>query len=359
MSDNKKQRVGWRSLLAGFVLVSVIVVGYIYRNEEWTGFSKTEVITTTIEEDKQGQTLKTTISKQPHLGKTFWDWLDLLIVPVLLLFWAYKFQQIDKEREKNRTIEQDKLEKDIAKVNLAEEGIQNYLKSMAQILIDKELRKELFTDDKDNEYHDNPVRDVTRTLTITILRRLEEDRPRQERIIHFLRDAELYGFIFKNANLSKINLSGVNLRQANLEGADLREANLEGAKLEEADLREANLEGANLEEAEMLHAELEKADLKKSKMSYASLEKANLEGVNLWGAEMFYANLDGTILIDTKNLTHEQIKSTLFWKKAIYQGEWNEEKKTWVAIEPDNAKFIEDLKKDKSSDPRNSRFKIL
>ncbi len=37
---------------------------------------------------------------------------------------------------------------------------------------------------------------------------------------------------------------------------------------------------------------------------------------------------------------------------AIYKGEWNGKKEAWIAIEPDNTNFIEELKKDKSSDPK-------
>ncbi len=55
--------------------------------------------------------------------------------------------------------------------------------------------------------------------------------------------------------------------------------------------------------------------------------------------------------MEGQNLTNEQIKSACFWEQAIYEGEWNKEKETYVAIEPDNTEFIEELKKDISSDP--------
>ena len=80
---------------------------------------------------------------------------------------------------------------------------------------------------------------------------------------------------------------------------------------------------------------------------------ANLRGANLQDAYLRWANLQQAILIKLKNLTSNQIKSACFWQKAIYRGEWNYEKKTYVAIEPDNTNFIEELKKDKSSDPKD------
>ena len=47
-------------------------------------------------------------------------------------------------------------------------------------------------------------------------------------------------------------------------------------------------------------------------------------------------------------------KSSCFWEEAIYKVEWNKEKRTYVATEPDHTNFIEELKKDKSSDPEET-----
>ena len=188
---------------------------------------------------------------------------------------------------------------------------------MAKILLNKERRKELFSyEELKPLYIDNSVHDVAQVITITILRRLglkgdeleadKERQERQERIIAFLKDANLYRFIFIKAHLSEINLSGAYLR-TNLHGAYLKKADLHGA-----DLKEANLERANL-------------------------ERANL--------------------VDAKNLTPQQIKSACFWRDAIYKGgwDWNEETQTWVAnneqAKQDNTKYIEELTEDTSSNP--------
>ncbi len=113
---------------------------------------------------------------------------------------------------------------------------------MAEILLNKELTQKLFLNDNQSNSSDkdNPVRDVARTITITILKKLEGDKDRQEIIIHFLRDTQLYGFILINAHLYGINLSQVYLRKANLQEAHLEKANLQHARLEEANLQHAN-----------------------------------------------------------------------------------------------------------------------
>ena len=325
MTSNKKQGSNWHLLLVGVVLVSVITAGAFWitpldfnkaknsinnkvKNVNW-GFGETKVITTNTETDEQGKVLKITESEQTKSGKTLWDWLDLLAVPVLIAGFGLWFQS-----------KQDKREREIAQDNLADEAIQAYLKSMGDILLNEEHRKKLFAEKL--FAYDNSVPDVARALTIAILRKLEGDKKRQERIIYFLRDAELYQFIFIKVCLPEIDLPEVKLSKANLQQAYLRQANLQGANLRQANLQQADLGEANL-------------------------QGANLEGANLKGA-----NLNGV-----KNLICKQIKSACFWEEAIYKGEWHwkQETETWVAknkqAQLDNTNYIEKLKQDKSSDP--------
>ena len=345
--------------------------------------------------------------KREVFGKEVWDWLNLLAVgavPVFLavsggVFGLYIKQRDKKEQQRleqernNKLIEveqqrkerakqiekQEKLKREIANNNLAEEAIQAYFNQMSNLLLNKEFRKDLFpnVNDKLNpSSYDNPVRDVARTQTITILRRLKIDKELQARVIDFLRDAKLYQIIFQNANLSKIDLSQNNLFVANLQKADLQEANFQNAcllganlqnayleranfqnacllraDLQDAYLERANLQGADLNSANLQKANLERANLQGADLFMANLQETNLERTNLQGANLFMANLQEAILIGTENLTPEQIKSTCFWDRAIYKGKWDEEERTWVAIEPDNTEFIEELKNDIASNP--------
>ncbi len=171
-----------------------------------------------------------------------------------------------------------------------------------------------------------------------------------------LEGAYLSVAILQGAELSSANLFLANLRDADLSSANLRDADLGVANLIDADLEGANLEGADLRYANLFLANLEGADLRDAKLVHANLvvadlEGAYLEGAYLSGAELRYANLEGAYLNEVENLTSQEIKSACNWEKAIYRGEWSAKKNSYVAIEPDNTNFIEDLKKDKSSDP--------
>ena len=166
-----------------------------------------------------------------------------------------------------------------------------------------------------------------------------------------LQDADLYSANLQNANLREAKLQDALLEGANLQRADLFEVNLQRANLFEANLQKANLEKANLQNAELFEANLQGADLSLANLQTAYLFEANLQNANLRGANLQStylngANLQEAILIDTQNLTPKQIKSACFWERAIYKGEWDEEEQTWVAIEPDNIDYIEELKND-------------
>ena len=204
-----------------------------------------------------------------------------------------------------------------------------------------------------------------------------------------LQGANLEQANLQGANLSLASLQGVNLEQANLQRANLslaslqkayipyaklqrtylieanfQEANmpytkLQGADLSYANFQEANLSLANFREANMPYAELQEANLSYANLQEVNLEQANLQGANLsyanlQGANLSYANLQGVNLWQANNLTSEQIKSACFWEKAIYKGKWNSQMETWVAIEAHNTNFIEELKKDTASDPKEA-----
>ena len=172
-------------------------------------------------------------------------------------------------------------------------------------------------------------------------------------------EANLQEAVLEGANLQEAVLEGANLQKAVLSKAKLQKASLGGANLQEADLWRANLQKAvlwraNLQEAVLGGANLQNADLRDVNLQKAVLWRANLQKAVLWRA-----NLQKAALVDVEKLTPEQIKLNCFWEKAIYKGKWDKKKKTWIALEPDNTNFIEELKNDKSSDleePINCKF---
>ena len=236
-------------------------------------------------------------------SKTFWEWMELLVVPAVLAaagLWftnvqkqteleiAEKARDEDRERaEKARETDREIAEKEretdreIALERQRQQTLENYLDRMKELIMDRQLLP-----------HEREAgKRLARTWTLNVLRELTAKRNRQ--VIQFLQESEL--LLRQNAmvDLSGANLSGANLDGAYLSGADLSRANLYGAYLSGADLSEANLSEADLSEANLSEANLYRANLHGAHLNKADLSEATLYSANLYEAGLYRANLSG------------------------------------------------------------------
>jgi uncharacterized protein YjbI with pentapeptide repeats len=273
-------------VIAGLILWAIhlrIVEGRGWA--EWTGFGE---YTGSLTKDQR--------------GKTLWDWMELLIVPIVLGAGAILFNKFQKDNEQRLAIDRQH-----------EEALQNYLDEMAELLLEKKLIEKK---DVENE----PTIDVAQIRTITTLRIL--DRERRNIVFQFLRDASLADFLFKGASLHEANLRHTimhnivfvetDLSKANLSNADLSDADMSGANLEYTDLSNAWLHGANLSNANLSSADmsnavlwfaiLENADLSEADLSGAFFDFTNLIGAHLRGANLADSNVDDISLLEADEL---------------------------------------------------------
>lgn len=227
------------ALFAG--VLALIAFGYSF---SWTGFSR----------------------------KTLWDWLQLLIIPVVLAVGGFWLSQIQKRNEQRVTDD-----------NQQETALQAYIDKMSELL--NEGLGQSKPGDK--------VRQIARARTLTVLSRLDANRKRS--VLQFLYES---GLISKGTSI--VEMSGANLRGANLRWAYLKDADLRGALLTwGVDLREAHLEGA---------------DLRGAFLNLADLKGAWLEGSQLEGATLICANLRGA------KVTQEQLKTAKSLQGATMPG---------------------------------------
>jgi hypothetical protein len=217
-------------------------------------------------------------------GKTLWDWMGLLTVPLVLGVGVFLLNRSEQRRQAEiaarRAKAESKMAQDRAEVErelahdraeternqaldrTREDRLQTYLDRM-QALLEKGLK----SPPPDSDL----LRDVARTRTLTVLRGLDGEY--NGFLLSFLRDSDLL-----------IGASPViSLRMANLSKADLS-----WADLSRTDLSRANLSWANLSRANLSWANL----------SRASLSPANLSGANLSGADLSWANLSGALYSD-------------------------------------------------------------
>jgi uncharacterized protein YjbI with pentapeptide repeats len=278
-------------------------------------------------------------------GKTVWDLMDLLIVPLALVVIGLVFtmlqdarqqefeaarEQRSQDAEAERARQAQKIEgrraeaeRDLAEQSAQDEALQAYLDQMNQLLLENDLR----ASDEDSE-----VRTLARARTLTVLGRL--DPSRKTALMQFLVEAELVQRVegrkpiieLSGADLSGADLSGADLHGANLAEANLNHADLSSVWMDNASLFKANLSHAKLGAAELRHVDLSSANLADADLSVkagldylgkdyvegpvaafapqalftsANLSGADLSGVNLHKAQLSEANLSHAKLVGT------------------------------------------------------------
>jgi hypothetical protein len=233
-------------------------------------------------------------------GKTAWDWLALLIVPLFIVVATvvatavlnYFENQRENQRadallkaENQRALAQQQIEDDRVRHTV----LQSYIQHMTELLLDKRLATSEF------QY---PVREIARASTLTAVRQL--DAGRKGILLQFLHESDPITeqirlesnqiidpvISLRGADLSGANLSGVNLGGADLGGANLSGANLSGAPLGYVLLENTNLRGANLSGIGLWGANLSGANLRDANLSGATLYAVNLSGTKLWEANL-------------------------------------------------------------------------
>lgn len=253
------------------------------------------------------------------MGQSSWEWIKLLIGPVLVAIigiFLNRFFKIrdNKQSEKEREIDADRLrqeklvaderrkqEKAIEADRLRQNALIDYFDQMTQLFLSKEWPKPSENSEKTNKSStDLPIIALAKARTFAVLNEL--DGRRKGSLVIFLYESKALQHIsLEKSNLREASLNETSLSDINLSGADLRAARLSGTNLNGAILSKAILSGADLRAAKLRAAELigiflnearvKRADLRKAKLNGALMIKAKIEG-----ADLREANLHGAFL---------------------------------------------------------------
>jgi uncharacterized protein YjbI with pentapeptide repeats len=279
-------------------------------------------------------------------GKTVWDLLQLLIVPLALAVLGLWFAAQQDARQQQIENQRAEAERELAVQRAQDEALQAYLDQMGSLLLGNGLR--------DSE-EGSEERTLARARTLTVLERLDPER--RSAVLQFLVEAGLVQSVeeraplieLRGANLRKVDLSNADLSEADLTDADLSAAELSNADLTDADLTDANVSNANLRQAELSNANLVNAnlsgtmllkadlseadltdanlsraylrrpDLSRANLRYADLSEANLHYADLSRADLSEADLSGTYLSHA-NLFHASLSDEPYLSDANLSG---------------------------------------
>ena len=307
------KRWQWTWLLT--VLVGGSLILSIYKTEFLAGFwgLKDDQIAVVKIKGAEDSELSLPSISVVSPSKSFWDVLELLGVPLVLVVLGARFQTSQQEQSDRIAKEQQSRSERIAKEqreqdadDTREEVLQLYFDRISTLLIDNNLMAIAASRESEERLGDWSVEmqeldsrrrellevsiDIIRARTLSILRRFEQDSERKSSVIRFLIEADVVARL--RLSFLRADLRNVDLSEAELEEADLSGANLSEANLSKAILHFTNLSGTNLERAKLVAADLHKANL-----SEASLIGANLNAALLYKADLSGANLNGVNLI--------------------------------------------------------------
>jgi uncharacterized protein YjbI with pentapeptide repeats len=237
-------------------------------------------------------------------GRTVWDWLQMLVVPLMLVAVGFWF-----------TTQQEVRQQQIEDQRSQDTALQAYFDGMTNLLID-EQGTQLHKLEPDTE-----VQRLIQARTDTLFAILDKDR--EVSVVLFLARSDVIpkgdplvslagidlSFIdLRGIDLSETSLAGSTLRHAILTNANLSRSDLGNANLSEADLGGANLSEADLGGANLIDANLGGANLSDANLSGASLSDARLSRADLSEADLSEADLSYADLRDAKGVTNKELE---------------------------------------------------
>ncbi len=265
------------------LLVLLVLLGYIF-NWGWAGL---------------GTYIPPTKNSNFQRGKTLWDWMQLLFIPVALAVAGFWFNHRERDIEQQRV----EADREISYDNQREATLKEYIDKLSELLLHENLCK---------SEPESEVRKVVRIRTLTVLPRLDSRRKRS--VLQFLYEAslinrnnpivDLQGADFTDAFMDHIDLHGAMLYKVNLSGARLWDANLCEADLSDASLgvnykilsvdKDGEPDDMKADQTYLGGANLSGAILRNTDLHGAYLNRANLSKAVLDGADLSQANLRGT-----------------------------------------------------------------
>jgi uncharacterized protein YjbI with pentapeptide repeats len=270
-------------LLLVVLLALLIFAGY---QLAWTGFGEQpSTVTTKRTEISDGaESVTVTTVEQTTPGKTLWDWLDLIIVSLVVGTGFFLLNRWQKERDRLRDLKR-KEQEDARDEKLNHQAmLREYFDAMTGLILAGKF-----------EEPDERTSMVAKARTLTVLRNL--DLSGISAVLRFLKEAQLSeavpleGGDLRNVRWAKVDLAGANLSGANLSGADLREAKLEGTDLRGADLSNVDLNKADLSRADLRTSGTRITNLTGARLEFTQLALARYDRWTAWPTEFRESDL--------------------------------------------------------------------
>lgn len=266
-------------------------------------------------------------------AKTVWDFLQLLIVPVILVGIALAFNVAQSSREQKHQDAQIRADRASAEAAREDATLDSYFGRMSDLMLDKKLL---------TSKNGSAVREVARTETLTSLRRLNGARKAQ--VVRFLYEAGLIGvrtkFIKPDGTLGShswaapvIALDGADLREVDFRGETIFGTDADHQVLLSGDLRNARfdasqlsfvifgpaamLDGATFDRAQLDETSFLRARVSNASFRYASLYDVTFNSSYLVGSTFDHSSF-GSVVRGYENDLHGACLTRASFASALF-----------------------------------------
>jgi uncharacterized protein YjbI with pentapeptide repeats len=232
---------------------------------------------------------KKTSDEEIQPAKTVWDFLQLLIVPAILVAIALAFNAAQSSREQKHQDAQIRADRASAEAAREDTTLDSYFGRMSDLMLDKKLL---------SSKRGSAVREVARTETLASLRRL--DGARKAQVVRFLYEAGLIGvkttFVALDGTPELTDWAGpvITLDGADLRGADFRGARIDGKDADHQVLLAGDLRGARFDGAHLYFVIFDRAAI----LDGATFDRADLYSTSFFDAHVSNASFRHAILYD-------------------------------------------------------------
>lgn len=239
------------------------------------------------------------LDKIEMLGKTVWEWSELLFIPAVIGVIGFAFKNIlNRQESGRRNLEILKSNIDQISSLVVSGGFPNFSQSLPNSEIDSQS---------------NSILTIIRARSLVAIREL--DKKSLGIFIQFLSELNvIQGIPFENVDLSgihlkNIDLSGtkfrdVNFRDAVFENVNLSYSDLSGSDMFNSKFRDVILDGSNFEKVSFNFSCWRNVSAKDSNLSCVSLHHSRLRDVDFTRADLKHSRI--TLLYEFRRVIFER-----------------------------------------------------
>jgi uncharacterized protein YjbI with pentapeptide repeats len=246
--------------------------------------------------------------------KSFWDWLQLLIIPLMLALGAFYLNSAADFRDYQ-----------IAQEQKHQEILTDYFSKMQDLIVETKKSKQTPGSKESNSEERLLLefRPTAQALTLSVLEQL--DGKRKGKVITYLAESQLITANNDNqsslpevendnpSSLPEIKLNGANLKEIVLKNVDLysiidmknKDRIINGIKINNANMERANLSKVNLFKSDLMGSNLENATLQNVNFAGSTMKSSRFINGQITDVDFTGVNLSETIFdnIKLENIT--------------------------------------------------------